>query len=246
MYKKFAVLSLLTGLLGLSGVSAAQDLPSGSLIVNTQCKISHGHTIEEVLEVARAIPRTEGGPNRIFYRTPISGSNFDSDWVLRTIYWDDLAHWASASSRGGELSGPRKHLDELLECDDANRRFYDNYNVGTGNPYDGGNNQVSGIAARFCTLQPGVTIEEAYQALSNNNAQYDGQHETMMQLSQLKHGSIPGIEMGTRITIRLVGKDVVDLATRLDLSGPRRVGTPEGVMENCSDSNLFMSHVARW
>ena len=54
------------------------------------------------------------------------------------------------------------------------------------------------------------------------------------------------LEMGTRITIRLVGKDLVDLAKRLDLSGPRRVGTPDGVMDNCSDINLFMSHVARW
>ena len=50
--------------------------------------------------------------------------------------------------------------------------------------------------------------------------------------------------MGTRITIRLVGKYLVDLEKRLNLSGAHRVGTPEGVMKNCSDSNLTMSHVA--
>jgi hypothetical protein len=66
-----------------------------------------------------------------------------------------------------------------------------------------------------------------------------------MQLSHLKHGRMPNVEMGTRVTIRLVGKDLVDLAKRLDLSGPL-VGTPDGVMDNCSDSNLFMSHVASW
>jgi hypothetical protein len=91
-----------------------------------------------------------------------------------------------------------------------------------------------------------VTIEEAYQELSSYNAQYEGEHETMMQLSHLKHGRMPNVEMGTRVTIRLVGKDLVDLAKRLDLSGPRRAGTPDGVMDNCSDSNLFMSHVASW
>ena len=95
-------------------------------------------------------------------------------------------------------------------------------------------------------MKSGVTIEEAYQVLASNNAQYDGEHETMMQLSQLRHGRMPNVEMGTRITIRLVGKDLVDLAKRLDLSSPRRVGTPDGVMDNCSDSNLLMSHVARW
>ena len=246
MYKNILGLIIFISVSLLSGLSFAQELPNGSLIVNTQCKISHGHTIEDVITVARATPKSEGGPNRIFYRTPISGSNFSDDWVLRTVYWDDLTHWATANSRDRQQSGPRNHLNELITCDSSNRKFFDNYNIGTGNPYDNGNNQISGIAARFCTLKSGVTIEEAYQVLASNNAQYDGEHETMMQLSQLKHGSMPNLEMGTRITIRLVGKDLVDLAKRLDLSGPRRVGTPDGVMDNCSDSNLFMSHVARW
>ena len=84
-----------------------------------------------------------------------------------------------------------------IECDDANRKFFDNYNVGTGNR--GGNNRVSGMLPNSA-LQPGVTIEEAYEMPPSNNAQYDGP-ANMMQLSQLKHGSIPGIEIGTRITI---------------------------------------------
>jgi hypothetical protein len=246
MYKTIISLVMLFSLFTVPGMSFAQGLPSSSLIVNTVCKISHGRSITDVITVAHAIPKSEGGPNRIFYRTPISGSNFSDDWVLRTVYWDDLTHWATANSRDRQQSGPRNHLNELITCDSSNRKFFDNYNIGTGNPYDNGNNQISGIAARFCTLKSGVTIEEAYQVLASNNAQYDGEHETMMQLSQLKHGSMPNVEMGTRITIRLVGKDLVDLAKRLDLSGPRRVGTPDGVMDNCSDSNLFMSHVARW
>ena len=246
MNKNIYLTMILIGVPFLSGLSFAQDLPDGNLIVNTRCKISHGHTIEDVITVAHAIPETEGGPNRIFYRTPISGSNFSDGWALRTVYWDDLTHWATASSRDRQQSGPQNHLNELITCDNSNRKFFDNYNVGAGNPYDAGNNQVSAISARFCTLKSGVTIEEAYQVLASNNAQYDGEHETMMQLSQLRHGSMPNVEMGTRITIRLVGKDLVDLAKRLDLSGPRRVGTPDGVMDNCSDSNLFMSHVARW
>ena len=246
MYKTIISLVMLFSLFTVPGMSFAQGLPSSSLIVNTVCKISHGRSITDVITVAHAIAKSEGGPNRIFYRTPISGSNFSDDWVLRTVYWDDLTHWATANSRDRQQSGPQDHLNELITCDNSNRKFFDNYNVGAGNPYDNGNNQISGIAARFCTLKSGVTIEEAYQVLASNNAQYDGEHETMMQLSQLKHGSMPNVEMGTRITIRLVGKDLVDLAKRLDLSGPRRVGTPDGVMDNCSDSNLFMSHVARW
>ena len=246
MYKTIISLVMLFSLFTVPGMSFAQGLPSSSLIVNTVCKISHGRSITDVITVAHAIPKSEGGPNRIFYRTPISGSNFSDDWVLRTVYWDDLTHWATANSRDRQQSGPRNHLNELITCDSSNRKFFDNYNIGTGNPYDNGNNQISGIAAGFCTLKSGVTIEEAYQELSSYNAQYEGEHETMMQLSHLKLGRTPNVEIGTRVTIRLVGKDLVDLAKRLDLSGPRRVGTPDGVMDNCSDSNLFMSHVARW
>jgi hypothetical protein len=246
MYKKIIGLVILSSLSTVSGISFAQGLPSSSLIVNTVCKMSHGHSIDDIITVARARPLSEEGPNRVFYRTPISGSNFSDDWVLRTVYWDNLSHWAAANSRDRQQSEAQNHLDELITCDNSNRKFFDNYNIGTGNPYNNGKNQVSGIAARFCTLKPGATIAEAYQVLLSNNAQYDGEHETMMQLSHLKHGSMTNVEMGTRITIRLVGKDLIDLAKRLDLSGPRRVGTPDGVMENCSDSNLFMSHVASW
>ena len=53
MYKNILGLVILVSAPFLPGLSFAQELPNGSLIVNTQCKISHGHTIEDVITVAR-------------------------------------------------------------------------------------------------------------------------------------------------------------------------------------------------
>ena len=51
MYKNILGLVILVSVPFLPGLSFAQELPNGSLIVNTQCKISHGHTIEDVITV---------------------------------------------------------------------------------------------------------------------------------------------------------------------------------------------------
>ena len=133
-----------------SNFSWSQELPPGNLIVVTACEIAHGHSIDEVVTVARAIDySSDGAPNAVFYRTPVSGSEFSPNWALRVVYWDDFAHFASASF---PPSGPRDHLNELLTCDGNNRTFLKNYSVGSGNAYDSGANLVSGVAARFCTL----------------------------------------------------------------------------------------------
>jgi len=49
MNKNIYLTMILISLPFLSGLSFAQDLPNGNLIVNTRCKISHGHTIEDVI-----------------------------------------------------------------------------------------------------------------------------------------------------------------------------------------------------
>ena len=229
-----------------SNFSWSQELPSGSLIVVTACEIAHGHSIDEVVTVARAIDYpADGAPNAVFYRTPVSGSDFSENWALRVVYWDDFAHFASASF---PPSGPRDHLNELLACDGNNRTFLKNYSVGSGNAYDSGANLVSGVAARFCTVSPDVSIQDVYSELyAANGRRSDSGSETQMQLSHALFGTPAGTEMGTRITIRLVGRDWPDLAKRLDASFPASVGTPSGgIFENCTDRNLFNSYVTHW
>lgn len=227
-------------------LSWSQELPPGNLIVVTACEIAHGHAIDEVITVARAIDYSaDGAPNAVFYRTPVSGSDFSENWALRVVYWDDFAHFTSASFTP---SGPRNHLNELITCDGNNRTFSKNYSVGSGNAYDGGLNLVSGVAARFCAVSPDASIQDVYSELyAANERNSNAGSETLMQLSHALFGTPAGTEMGTRITIRLVGRDWPDLANRLDASFPASVGTPlEGILENCTDRNLFNSYVTHW
>ena len=66
-----------------SNFSWSQELPPGNLIVVTACEIAHGHSIDEVVTVARAIDySSDGAPNAVFYRTPVSGSEFSPNWAL--------------------------------------------------------------------------------------------------------------------------------------------------------------------
>jgi len=223
----------------------AQQMPPGGIIVNTTCAITHGHTVDEVMTVARAINYTDEGPNLVFYRRPMSGGNFPANFLLRTVYWDSVEHWANGTGPGS--SGPRNHLAKLLECDNVNRSFWINRNVGQGNAYGGGENDEALMAARRCRMRPGSTMEQLYTTLSEINAPYAQQGDsTLLQFSQRFIGPSEGVDMGTLVTIRLVGEDAMGLARRLD-SSIKYVGTPaDSPVENCGDWVLFASHVAHF
>ncbi|MBT8146335.1 MAG: hypothetical protein KJN90_05735 [Gammaproteobacteria bacterium] len=224
----------------------AQVMPPGNLIVTTACTINHGHTVDEVIRVARAIDSSgEGGPNLVFYRRPIAGANFPSDLIMRVIYWDDMAHWASAG--GAPPSGPRSYLSDMLSCDTVNRTFSTNRNVGQGAAYAGGENTESLVATRNCRIKPGNTLEQLYFGLLELNAPYGQQGDTtLMQLSQRIMGPREGVEMGQDVIIRLIGEDAVGLAERIDMS-PSPAGTPaDAPVENCRDWALWQSYVTHW
>ena len=48
MYKNILGLVILVSTPFLPSLSFAQELPNSSLLVNTQCKISHGHSVDDV------------------------------------------------------------------------------------------------------------------------------------------------------------------------------------------------------
>ena len=90
----------------------AQELPSpDSLYVSTQCSIREGNSFQDVVEEGRQ--GSTSGPNRVFFRQPIAGSNVAENQFTRIVVWDNMEHWASnvviASS-------------DTYNCDNNNRR----------------------------------------------------------------------------------------------------------------------------
>jgi hypothetical protein len=227
--------------------SYGQDMPQGNLIVVTACSIAHGYTVNDVMSAARAIDyaANDNGPNVIFYRRPMTGNNAPADRLMRVVYWRDMAHWAS--SAGGAPGAAGAYLNSILSCDNANRNFQMNYNVAGNGGYGGGARDSSMVLTRSCVVKPELTIQEVYTSLTElDRTQRQPGDNTTMQLSHRFLGPLDGIEMGTLITIRLVGESPEALARRLDaLEKPQ--GTPAAApVLGCMDGALFNSFVAYW
>ena len=72
----------------------AQELPiPDSLYVSTQCFIREGNSFQDVVEEGREADIS--GPNVIFFRQPIAGSDVAENQFIRVVVWDNMEHWAS-------------------------------------------------------------------------------------------------------------------------------------------------------
>ena len=230
--------------LSLSLPGLAQELPPGNVIVNTACTINDGHTFAEALEAARAGNFDgENSPNLIFYRQPIAGGNVPANGFLRAVYWENLAHWARGAGAGAG-GGP---LDEIVNCDNANRTFFVNRNIGQGNAYEGGTSDQTLTGAVTCNIKQGSSIADVYAGLSEFNAPFQAQGDTtLIQLSHRFLGPNENAGFGAAIIVRFVGENGEGLAARLD-NTPKNTGSPpDAPVENCSEMSLWSSHVIHW
>ena len=248
--KKILPLLVFTTSFLISLPSFAQDMPPGNVIVNTACEISEGYTFADAVAVARAANSgDEDGPNLVFYRQPIAGPSVPSNALLRVVYWDNLAHWArsSASRANAETASAGGYLNEIVTCDNVNRSFFVNRNVGAGAAYANGENNSTLVASRACEVAQGSTIADVYAGLTALKAPFGEQgNTTLMQLSQRFMGPRNGQTMGTSIIIRLIGEDGVGLAERIDM-GAKAAGLPDDApVANCGDQTLWASHVIHW
>ena len=167
---------------------------------------------------------------------------------MRVVYWKNLAHWTRGQASRLAPSGPGAHLNEIMTCDENNRSFFINRNIGgQGSAYAGGKNDFSLTAARSCRVKAGNTIQDVYTALATINERYQQQGDrTTMQLSQRFLGPREGVEMGTDIRVRLVGETPSGLAARLDMAS-KNAGLPENApVVHCRDYSLWASHVIHW
>lgn len=228
--------------------ATAQEMPPGGVLVNTGCMINEGHSLAEVLETARGNDYgRENAPNLVFYRRPIAAANAPSNFLLRVVYWDNLEHWARSGATGGNPTAASTSLNAMLDCDNANRSFFINRNVGgAGNAYAGGENPDSMAAARFCELKSGNTIEDVYFSLEElTSGMRAAGDQSTVQLSNRFLGPREGQNMGTGITIRLVGESSQGLAARIDMMAKGTL-SEEAPVINCQDMSLWSSHVIHW
>ena len=215
---------------------SAQELPApNSLYVSTQCFVRDGNTFQDVVEEGRTADIA--GPNIVFFRQPIAGSDPRQNQFLRIVVWDNMADWAS-----NVIVAP----SETYTCNNNNRRFWTNRNIGNNrNAYS--ETDVSLVTTRRCTVHKGYNISDVYNSLSEIQRARESEGNTsVMHLSHLVLGPSDDSEMRRTIIIRTIGESELALARDLDsnFSNDLGIGTPANApAEHCSDASLTRSYM---
>ena len=139
---KKIILVQLSAMFCLASLASAQELPPpDSLYVATQCYLNDGVTFDDAVEEGRARQIQSGGPNMVFYRQPIAGDNAEMNQLTRVVSWDDMEHWASSVTTVEY---------ETITCNDRNRRFLTNRNIGENRNAYSGSSYPSNYCASRC------------------------------------------------------------------------------------------------
>jgi hypothetical protein len=214
----------------------AQELPiPDSLYVSTQCFIREGNSFQDVVEEGREADIS--GPNVIFFRQPIAGSDAAENQFIRVVVWDNMEHWASSVVVTSS---------DTYDCDNNNRRFWTNRNLGSNRgAYNG--TDVSLVTTRRCSVQRGYKISDVYRSLNDTQlAREANGHTSVMHVSHLLLGPSSDTEMRTSIIIRTIGESEIGLARDLDSSFQTDlgIGTPANApAEFCNDPSLSRSYM---
>ena len=197
--------------------------------------IKEGNTFQDVLEEGRSADIA--GPNIVFFRQPISGSDSRQNQFLRIVVWNSMEDWAS-----NVITAP----SDTYDCNNNNRRFWTNRTVGSNRgAYNG--TDVSLVTTRRCTVKKGYNISDVYKSLSEIQSVRESEgYTSVMHLSHLVLGPSEDSEMRRTIIIRTIGESEVSLARDLDsnFKSDFAIGTPANApAERCDDASLTRSYI---
>ncbi|GIT21080.1 MAG: hypothetical protein CM1200mP40_07620 [Gammaproteobacteria bacterium] len=229
-------------IMGWMNSSMAQN---GNLNEVMQCTLKPGFTVDEVVRVGRAIPRTDSGPNLVFYREPIVAASSRAGSINVVRYWDNFEHMIMGLESQTQ-TGPSRHFFAMVDCDGTrqvglNRTANE---AGDASPYEGGEINESYVAIRQCQLNPGETMEDVQQALvefdEENRASNDRSGYGFLQM--LASGTEGA--MNSSFAIRVIGENAAGLARRLDAMSWNTPTSSDPA--SCGNLSLWKSYVIHW
>jgi len=210
-----------------------------------QCTLKPGFTVEEIISVGRAIPRTDNGPNLVFYREPIVASTSREGSINVVRYWDNFEHMIKGLE-SQSLSGPSSHFFAMVDCGGSRQvgRNWTANEPGQANPYEGGEIEESYVAIRQCRLNPGKNMEDVQQTLEefdeNNRTNNDKSGFGYLQiLASGEEG-----DMNSAFAVRVIGENSEGLGRRLDAMSWNTPSSSDPA--TCGNLSLWKSHVIHW
>ena len=90
-------------------MQTASAQPQTNINEIMQCTLKPGYSAEEVINVGRAIPRGDNGPNIVFYREPLVADPSRAGSINVVRYWNNLEHMVS-NMETNQPSGPSRHF----------------------------------------------------------------------------------------------------------------------------------------
>ena len=210
-----------------------------------QCTLKPGFTVEEIISVGRAIPRTDNGPNLVFYREPIVASTSREGSINVVRYWDNFEHMIKGLE-SQSLSGPSSHFFAMVDCGGSRQvgRNWTANEPGQANPYEGGEIEESYVAIRQCRLNPGKNMEDVQQAL----AEFDENNRTNNDKSGFGYLQILASgeegDMNSAFAVRVIGENSEGLGRRLDAMSWNTPSSSDPA--TCGNLSLWKSHVIHW
>jgi hypothetical protein len=210
-----------------------------------QCTLRPGFTVEEIISVGRAIPRTDNGPNLVFYREPIVASTSREGSINVVRYWDNFEHMIKGLE-SQSLSGPSSHFFAMVYCGGSRQvgRNWTANEPGQANPYEGGEIEESYVAIRQCRLNPGKNMEDVQQAL----AEFDENNRTNNDKSGFGYLQILASgeegDMNSAFAVRVIGENSEGLGRRLDAMSWNTPSSSDPA--TCGNLSLWKSHVIHW
>ena len=210
-----------------------------------QCTLKPGFTVNEVIKVGRAIPRTDNGPNLVFYREPIVAAQSRVGSINVVRYWDNFEHMINGLE-AQPLSGPSSHFFAMVDCA-GTRQVGLNWSAnepGEANPYEGGEIEESYVAIRQCRLNPDKNMGDVQQEL----LEFDRNNRTSSDRSSFGYLQIVASgqegEMNSAFAIRVIGENAEGLSKRLDSMSWNIPSSSDPA--TCGNLSLWKSHVIYW
>jgi hypothetical protein len=224
---------------------SSSSAQGGNINEFMQCTVKPGFTVEEIISVGRAIPRTDNGPNLVFYREPIVASTSREGSINVVRYWDNFEHMIKGLE-SQSLSGTSSHFFAMVDCGGSRQvgRNWTANEPGQANPYEGGEIEESYVAIRQCRLNPGKNMEDVQQTLEefdeNNRTNNDKSGFGYLQiLASGEEG-----DMNSAFAVRVIGENSEGLGRRLDAMSWNTPSSSDPA--TCGNLSLWKSHVIHW
>jgi hypothetical protein len=218
-------------------------MPPGQLVETIDCSLNEGTSMAEAIDWARNAPRTGGQPNLQFYREAIYNNPYRENYDFRIAsyyqsYSERVASYATNQALPANRVRPGVRRQDLFTCDNATLRVSLNRTVNQEN--DGFTGDITLMTSRFCMLNEGATVADAYTFAQEVAENYrDAGDNSLMQLYTRSLSPVAN-RTGTAVVITAVPSTPENMGTRLDL--------PRGGFNALAgvDSPLTCNYPAMW